>query len=260
MSFVVANGVRFHCMELGEGSPVVMLHGLLVGNLAGWYFTGARALSRKHRVLLYDLRGHGRSEQTRSGYDVATMTDDLEALVEQFTDEPVTLVGHSYGALISLEFARRHPNRVAKVVVVDAPLPPAETSDLTAFVKLNPAEMVDALPGPLQAAVRSGGRRMNRLLNSLVFLATQTDLPKALDEREPPTDEELAQITAETLCIYGSQSSCLPAGERLRDVLPNAELVVIEGGHYLIVEAPGPLCEAIIGFLDGPSQPEAVHG
>lgn len=95
MSFEIRNGVTLHIERLGEtGSPVVMLHGLFVGSMASWYFTAAPALAESNRVLLYDLRGHGKSERARSGYDVRTMTADLEAVADAFAhDEKITLVG-----------------------------------------------------------------------------------------------------------------------------------------------------------------------
>ena len=74
------NGVRLHWQELGSGPPLVMLHGLLVGSLATWYFTAAPALAARGHVVLYDLRGHGLSERAPSGYDVATQ---IEALRDQ---------------------------------------------------------------------------------------------------------------------------------------------------------------------------------
>src|SRR5678815_1667967 len=58
MPLVAANGLQFHVQELGDGRPVVMLHGLLIGSLASWYFTVAPALAPAHRCRLYDLRDH----------------------------------------------------------------------------------------------------------------------------------------------------------------------------------------------------------
>lgn len=255
MPQAVANGVAFNTYALGSGPPVVMLHGLLVGNLASWYFTGARAVARTHRVFLYDLRGHGRSERARDGYTVPTMCADLEALLAGWQadtpNEAIALVGHSFGALIALEFALRHPEHVSRLVLVEAPIPPAVTSDLTDFLSLGPDEMLKALPAELQGSVARGRRRGNRLLDSLRFLAYETTLIQdlALDYDVP--DERLAALTHKTRCIYGSRSSCLAGGERLARLMPGAELIVLEGGHYLPTEVPGELSRLLVEFLDG---------
>ena len=111
-------------------TSVVMLHGLLIGSLASWYFTAAPALAKRHRVMLYDLRGHGRSERVASGYDLVTQTGDLQELADRFDDRPIDLVGHSYGGLIALRFALDHPGRVRRLVLVEAPLPPSRGDHL----------------------------------------------------------------------------------------------------------------------------------
>ncbi len=251
MPSVLANGLSFNTCELGSGPPVVMLHGLLVGNLAMWYFTGARALARSHRVLLYDLRGHGRSERATSGYTAPVMCDDLEALLAGFTDEPVSLVGHSFGALIALEYTLRHPERVRKLVLVEAPVPPTTTADLTSFLSLGPDEMVEALPDALRRSVAGGGRRGNRLLASLRFLAYETSLLQDLATAYPVTDEQLADMSTPTLVVCGDSSACRVAGDRLGGHIPGAELVILQGGHYLPVDAPTALSASIRAFLDG---------
>lgn len=244
---IVANGVALHTQRLGAaGSPVVMLHGLLVGSLATWYFTAAPALARRHSVLLYDLRGHGRSERATTGYDVATLAADLGALCDGFSTEPLTLVGHSYGALVALRYALDRPGRVARLVLVEAPLPPSRIEELGAFLALPPDGMVAALPAPLRALLERGGRRPRRLLEGLAFLAGETTLGRDLAAELDIPDDALGALRLECRLIYGSMSSCRPVGDRLLRVIPGATLRVLEGGHYLPVEAPAALTEALL--------------
>jgi pimeloyl-ACP methyl ester carboxylesterase len=253
MSLEIRNGVTLHIERLGDaGSPVVMLHGLFVGSMASWYFTAAPALAKKHRVLLYDLRGHGKSERARSGYDVPTMTADLEAVAEEFpTDETITLVGHSYGAVIALSYALLHPHKVQKLVLVDAPLPPSRLEELNTFVRKNPSEMLAALPADLATTLSQKGRQARRLAEALRFLVTETTLLADLRRAEDIEDTALASLTCDTFCIYGSRSSCLPVGERLAKKIPNARLKLIDGGHFLPAEAPAALAHAIVEAVDG---------
>ncbi len=255
MPLISTNGVRHYLAELGDGPPVFMLHGLFVGNLASWYFTCAASLAEKHRVIMYDLRGHGRSERPRSGYDVSTMTADLEGLIDAMTaatpEAPVRLVGHSYGALISLEYARRHPGRVEKLVVVEAPLAPEETGELTSFMSREPDEMLAALPAELRAEFDKGSRRARKLLSSLEFLATETTLLEDLERRGLPSDEELAAVRCPVLSVYGDQSPCLASATRLEAKLPDATSILLPGGHFLPLDAPEELSRALVEFLDG---------
>ena len=262
---VVANGVKFHVQELdgaglgapsshgspGPGAPrtpVVMLHGLLVGTLAAWYFTAAPALAAKRRVRMYDLRGHGRTERVREGYDIATMAADLGALSEGMG--PVDLVGHSFGALVALRFALDHPGRVRRLVIVEAPLPPSRFDELESFAARSPAQMIEALPADLRAFLAQGGRKAARLFESIRFLVEDTPMIASLRAEPDIPDEALARLDRPVLCVYGDRSSCRAVGDRLVRALPSAKLVVLSGGHYLHIDATADLTAAIVGFLD----------
>jgi pimeloyl-ACP methyl ester carboxylesterase len=253
MPLEIRNGITLHVERLGEnGSPVVMLHGLFVGSMASWYFTAAPALAESHRVVLYDLRGHGKSERARSGYDVATMTKDLESVVEAIPDsEKISLIGHSYGAVVALHFALRHSGKIRKLVLVDAPLPPSRLDELNAFVRKNPSEMALALPAEITASFAKQGRQARRLSESLRFLATETSLLDDLRGARDVDDSALGRLACNVTCIYGSRSSCLPVGERLAKKIPNARLVVVDGGHFLPAENPVALTQAIREAVDG---------
>lgn len=253
MPHVLANGVRLNTATLGAaGPPAVFLHGLLVGNLALWYFGAARALAATHRVLCYDLRGHGLSERPATGYDVATMAADLAAVVEGFAGEaPVTLVGHSFGALVALEHARRHPARVARLVLVEAPLAGTERDALLAFLSRPPEEMAAALPAELQGTLAGGGRRARRLVESLVALAVRTSLLDDLAAQGEVPDEALQAVRAPALLVYGTRSGCRASGERLLRTLPDARLELLDGGHYLPLDAPAEVERLVLEFCRG---------
>ena len=227
-----------------------MLHGLIVGNLATWYFGPGRTLAAHHRVLLYDLRGHGRSTRPETGYDVATMADDLAGVLEALAPgQPVALVGHSYGALISLEHARRHPEQVTRLALVEAPVDPADRDELTAFLDRDPDEMMEALPDELRAVLDEGKRRARRLMDHLVGLTLETSLIEDLATPRAPKLDELGGIRCPALVVYGAHSSCRRSAERLRDALPDAELHILDGGHFLPRDAPEALTALLDGFL-----------
>jgi pimeloyl-ACP methyl ester carboxylesterase len=253
MSFVVANGVRFHAQRLGQNGPwTVMLHGLLIGSLASWYFTTAARLAGAHRVFLYDLRGHGLSERTKTGYDTVTQSADLDALMLQHDAHPVNLVGHSYGGLVALRYALLHPERVQRLVLVDVPLPASLMAGFHEHDLPSPEALFNALPPPLQNAIVGGKRQARRLFESLSFLLTESTLMADVRQEPDIPDAELARLGMPVLCLFGERSSCLPAGERLQRVLAHASLTVLPCGHYVPYEAEAAMTHHISEFVKCP--------
>jgi len=249
MPQVRVGDVRLHVQAMGAGPPVVMLHGLLVGNLASWFFTTAPALANSHEVTLYDLRGHGRSDRPVGGYGVETMMRDLDGLVDSEIREPVSLVGHSYGALIALHYAMAHPERVERLVLVEAPLPPSEVVEMDQLLAATTQDLLGALPPTLAARVHGGGRQARRFIDGLRFLVETSSLLADLQAEADVSDSRLSAIEVPTRCIYGTSSSCRPSGERLARLIPACELRLIPGGHFLPTDSPGALTAEILEFF-----------
>ena len=112
-------GVKLHFLDFGgTGSPVVLLAG--AGNSAWVYSDFGRELAKKHRVLALTRRGHGESEQPKSGYTIELMGDDLLAFLDTHKIDRATLIGHSLAGEEMTRFAKRHPDRVAALVYLDA--------------------------------------------------------------------------------------------------------------------------------------------
>jgi pimeloyl-ACP methyl ester carboxylesterase len=127
--FAQGDGVRLALQDDGEGTPVVLLHGLTATRR--YVMMGSRALERSgHRVIAYDARAHGRSspapEPTAYGYD--SLAADLEAVLEDRKIERAVLAGASMGAHTLLRFALARPERVSALVVITPAFEP-DTND-----------------------------------------------------------------------------------------------------------------------------------
>lgn len=250
MQIVPVRDAFLSSVALGEHGkpPAVLIHGLLFGNMATWYTSLAPQLAASHHVILYDQRGHGDSPVAATGYDMATQIEDLQAVLAHrgFDDAAVDVVGHSMGAVIALHFALHHPDRVRKLVIIDAPLP-LERHVLPDLHVVNGPAVLDGFILERQGDAK--GRRLERLQRRLHDLLFDSTLVSDLSALQEPDEREIRDLIPPTLLIYGRQSECLPAGEKLAGLLPNARFEVLESSHYVVEEAPTELRSLVLPFL-----------
>ncbi|GAC1643091.1 MAG: alpha/beta fold hydrolase [Ktedonobacteraceae bacterium] len=128
--FLIADNVTLHWVQWGtEGRPIICIHGITAN--AFFFQAIADGLASTYRVFAYDLRGRGDSDKPEEGYSVPIHAADLAALIDELGLERPIVIGHSLGALIALYFAAHYPDKLSKLVLLDAgtPLPwntPAE--------------------------------------------------------------------------------------------------------------------------------------
>ena len=241
MAEVTANGVRFHVQRLGDPTSehtVVFLHGLVMDNLSSFYYTLGPALAPHADVVLYDLRGHGRSERPAAGYTVDDGVADLVALLDELgIDRPVHLVGNSYGGVVALGAAIDHPERVASLLLVEAHFAVegwghhmAGSLALAAF-GLDDADVSTWLD-------QQGGRKLNRLARNAEALIYDTSMLDDLQAVRPLTEDELRGVACPTLAFYGEQTDLMDRAKDLERLVPRCELHVLPGcTHSVLMEA-----------------------
>lgn len=119
----LASGVTLHTTTFspsdpGGGRDILLTHGL-ASNQQLWFDAAMALAERGHRVITYDQRGHGQSSKPDSGYDMATVADDLAMLIDALALDQPFIGGQSWGGNVVLEAAHRHPAQVAGTVLVD---------------------------------------------------------------------------------------------------------------------------------------------
>lgn len=286
MSTVTANGVRLNMMRLPtadrQGPPVVMLHGIVIDNLSSFFYTLAHPVAAHHDVILYDFRGHGRSERPASGYRLADHVADLDGLLQAAgVDEPVVLLGNSFGGGVALAYALAHPDRVAGLALVEAHVPvPGGAEKMASALRrvgrlarqgldLEPQLRRERRvpPGGLPALYEVGlsddqiafviwwienspSRKVLTMAKTADGLVNGTTLVEDVLAEPPVPDEALAAVTCPTLLIYGEHSDIVDRGPRLAALLPNAELTVLPGwGHSVLMEGIDALRPALLPWL-----------
>lgn len=258
MDVIRVNGAELSSMSLGQGPVVLMLHGLVIGNMASWFSPIALPLSAQRKVVLYDQRGHGDSSFASSGFDLDTQAQDLQTVMMHhgLDQEPVDLVGHSMGALIALRYALQNPDRVRRLVLIDAPMPACEHVAPSLQRVQSREGLMAWIDQELVVARGLSGRRRERLQKRLVALFFETTLREDVSAMASEPDEQLQKLKMPVLLVYGNRSPCLAASEHLSRVLPQARLVTLDCGHYVIEEAPVELRAVLDDFLSLP--PDAM--
>lgn len=261
--------LNYQC--LGEGEDLLLIHGL-GANLAFWYPGIASALAQHYRVIIYDLRGHGKSTISDSGYTLTRMVQDLRVLLEYLEVEKVHLVGHSFGARVALLYSICHAQQVKSLTVADTQLqclqpkmrlrdwphwqswrqklleqgspPPSEDQiiDFHLLDQLNTT--VNELTKP-SLKNRDMGRKGKERWQKLMATAAKQEF----EQETEITTAKLSQIIQPTLAIYGEKSHCLPTCSQLKNLLPNcSEVIIPEVGHFFPVIKPDQFVQVILNF------------
>jgi pimeloyl-ACP methyl ester carboxylesterase len=113
--------IAIHCVRGGAGPAMLLLHGFP----QDWYEwrTVMPQLARRHSVIAVDLRGVGGSDAPDTGYDAATMADDVHRLVQELGVGPAHLVGHDVGGWVAYACARLHPETTSRVTILETLIP-----------------------------------------------------------------------------------------------------------------------------------------
>lgn len=260
MSRTAPAAVPLALQELGEGPPVLVLHGLL-GQGRNWASL-ARRLARGRRLLLVDLRNHGRSPH-HPVMSYAAMAADLEALLDRLDLPRASLLGHSMGGKAAMLLACTRPERVERLVVVDvAPVDYGPRPDFEAYLRamsaIDPGRfsrraeveqaLAGAVPDPRVRAFLASNLELRE--GRLVWLPNLPVLLESLPALSGfPRDLEPAPAALPVLAVTGGRSDYvrpehLPAFERL---FPGLRAVRIEqAGHWVQADAP----EAVVAALD----------
>jgi 3-oxoadipate enol-lactonase len=258
MNFIEVNGAGLRYEVAGSGERAVALIHEMGGTLESW--DGAVPLLAKHRrVLRYDMRGAGLSQKVRGALSIDTMTDDLVALMDAAGIAKAALAGVAVGGAIALHAAVRHPSRVAAVVATSPAVAVAADRRAAVLARVDRIEregmgiavdesFASGYPTELRGDMtRFAAFRARWLGNDPASYATVYRMLAATD-----LTGELARIACPTLVIGGRFDRTRPpaTAEPVARAIPGAQYKVLESGHYMAVQTPELVANAIAEFLD----------
>lgn len=254
---VLVFGQKINYIEAGSGPTVILLHGL-GGSSQVWQFN-IGPLAEKYHVVVPDQIGFGKSDKPLVNYRIRTYVDFLDQFCKQLKIERATLVGNSMGGWIAAMFTAAFPDRVDKLVLVDAAgYAPPKDLDTRVFFGLNPttregmkvlvakvfynkAFLTDAaIDQAIAARLAAGdGYTINSITESII-------------RGEDFLDDIVKTIKRPTLIVWGRQDGLvsLADGERFNKDIAGSKLVVVDQcGHVPNVEKPGEFNAALLKFL-----------
>ncbi len=274
-SIAIGNDLALNVREVGTGSPVVLVHGL-PSNIGDWASVPDALAALGHRVVVYDRVGYGWSSRPPVAGDAYTLDSnarELGVLLDQLGIARAALVGWSYGGGIVQTFALTNPERVDQLVLLGS-VGPALGDEPTDFIgKLGRSPIgppvfryVTSTPllgrGVLEGALADVFSGSAKIPPGWVDRsAAQMALPGTVDswlaeERNAGYSKLRPEATlVPTLVLHGGDDRAVrvAVAEDLAGRLPNAELVVVEGGsHMLPVTHPDLVATQVHGWTAKP--------
>ncbi|MFI5698010.1 alpha/beta fold hydrolase [Kribbella sp. NPDC051586] len=256
---------RFHYLQRGTGSPVVLL--APGASPASAWDAELTVLAHDHRVYAVDLPGQGetRLRDERFAFDLDGMTEALDQFLDALQLPQVVLAGNSWSGGWGLAYAQRHPVRVSKLVL----LAPSglDEPDVWSWEVLKQPLVGEAFAklaanrSVVESAVRGLFVHQNlvtpQLVDSMWIPGTYRDNVRSMYALErgldwSVTEKELPSTRQSTLVLWGDHDTVLPVAQAARfgELLPNATVRVLPGcGHALTVDCAGEVTPLIAAFL-----------
>lgn len=268
------HGHRVRYRRAGNGGPlVVLLHGI-AGSGEDWA-AAIDDLAVDHTVVAPDLLGHGESAKPRGDYSLGAYASGVRDLLEALGHHGATIVGHSLGGGVALQFAYLFPERCERLVLVSSGGLGAEVSVALRAASLPGAELV--LPLITHPALIGAGNRLGRMLRAVglrpaptvaqswttyqrlastearqAFLHTLRSIVDVRGQRVSATDRLYLAADVPTLLVWGENDRVIPVAHAhaASEQLPASELVTFPGvGHFPHQETPSAFTRAVTDFM-----------
>ncbi|WP_339499765.1 alpha/beta fold hydrolase [Pseudomonas canadensis] len=238
--YAAVNGIKVYYTRTGHGSPVVLLHGGLSNS--DYWGNQVKALAAKHTVISIDSRGHGRSSRDDKPYGYDLMADDVVAVLDHLKIPRADIVGWSDGAIIGIDLALRHPDRIGKVFAFAAN---TQTSGVKDAVEKNPT---------FAAFIERAGKEYAKLSPTPKEYDAFVEQISHMWASQPNwTDAQLQSIKTPILIADGDHDEAIKREhtEYMAATIPGAGLLILPNtSHFAFLQDPALFNAAVLGFLD----------
>ena len=268
------HGQRVNFNIAGQGPPIVLIHGV-AGRAAQWDET-MLLLAEKHTVIAPDLLGHGESAKPRGDYSLGAFASGVRDLVVGLGIERTTIVGHSLGGGIAMQFAYQFPEHCERLVLVSsgglgrdvnpilraATLPGSElVLPLLAHARL--LEAASIVPrafgkigfraGPDMTEIARGYQSLSNAEARNAFIHTVRAVIDASGQRVNAADRLYLASKMPTLIVWGGRDRIIPVehAQIAHDGMPGSQLELFEeSGHFPQLDKPLEFARTLGAFMD----------
>jgi len=250
---VFINGLKINLKILGQGDPVLILHGW-GDSFNSWVRVQEILAEKEFKVFIPDLPGFGKSDTPKSAWGLGDYSDFIFNLSQELNLSRFFLVGHSFGGRIAIKFTNAYPEKVKLLILCDsAGIKPKPSPQTRLFYLI--AKIGNALFSKKPLTRFKNGAR-----NSFYIFLRNRDYVKAnkimresmkkiIEENLLP---EISQIRTKTLLIWGEKDKMVPLkyAYAFKENLPNSKLEILPKiGHSPHLEAPEKLSQIILNFF-----------
>ena len=235
------NGIKIWYAVFGHGAPVILLHGGLANS--NYWGLQVPALARRYEVIVLDSRGHGRSTRDAKPITYDLMASDVLAVMDALHVRQAALVGWSDGAIIGLDIAIHHPERLTKLFAFAANSDPSGVKD------------VDKSPVFNTYLARARQEYQKLSPTPTEFDAFSQQVMKMWETEPHFTDHELRSIKVSTWIVDADHDEAIKREDtdHMAALIPGAgELILPRVSHFAFLQDPELFNQALLHFLAEP--------
>jgi pimeloyl-ACP methyl ester carboxylesterase len=267
------HGRRISYLTAGEGPVLLAVHGIASDSQA--WRAALPLLARRATVIAPDLPGHGASAKAPGDYSLGSLASSLRDLLVKLGHERATLVGHSLGGGVAMQFSYMFPERTERLVLVSSGGLGRSVNPLLRAATLPGSELVIAATiGPITALGRAGAAAVRRLglrfspdlgevgrgfatladrEGRVAFLDTLRSVVNFSGQRVDASDRLYLASGIPTLLLWGERDPIIPAGHgrRAQERMPGSRLVTFaDSGHFPQIDDPHRFAATVLEFLE----------
>jgi pimeloyl-ACP methyl ester carboxylesterase len=265
------HGNRVSYLDEGSGDVLLLIHG--IGGSSDCWGQLVHKLSKQYRVVAVDLLGHGQSDKPRGDYSLGAFAVWLRDFLEALNIREATVIGHSFGGGVALQFAHQHKEYCRRLILISSGGLGSDLGKLLRMLSLPGSEialqMIASRPAvklgqALRKRALSSGREVTRYSETLkgqaalsnrhsraAFLRTLRSVVDHRGQAVCALDRLRADLP--TLIIFGDQDRCIPVAHAYsaHEAIPGSELHVLPGvGHQPQVQCPDTVARLVGDFID----------